>query len=115
MALKLRELIRMINNAKECWNDCLELIKSNVDSDQYNAWFANLAFDSYNKETNTLQLQVPSQFTLEYLEEHYLKLLSKVLIRNFGRGIKLTYRILIDKGNNITTTVNQSEALKTCP
>lgn len=110
MALKLRELIRMINNAKECWNDCLELIKSNVDSDQYNAWFANLAFDSYNKETNTLQLQVPSQFTLEYLEEHYLKLLSKVLIRNFGRGIKLTYRILIDKSNNITTTVNQSEA-----
>ncbi len=44
----------------------------------------------------------------EYLEENYIDLLSKVLTRVFGKGVKLSYRIVQDKEHGITT-VEESE------
>ena len=47
-------------------------------------------------------LQVPSAFFYEYLEENYVSLLSSVLTRCFGHGIKLTYRVVTDKAHHLT-------------
>ena len=93
----------MTNEAKQLWSRCLGFIKNNVDPNQYDAWFAPLAFYSYNKETNTLKLQAPSSFVLEYIEEHFISLLCKALTRYYGTDIKLEYRVLTSN-----TEVNQS-------
>jgi len=43
----------------------------------------------------------------EYLEENYIDLLSKVLTRVFGQGVRLTYRVLTDKVNHLTQDLQQ--------
>ena len=43
-----------------------------------------------------------SAFFYEYLEENYVSLLSSVLTRCFGHGIKLTYRVVTDKAHHLT-------------
>lgn len=80
----------------------MRLIKENVEEQQYNTWFKPLVFESYNADTKTLLLQVPSAFFYEYLEENYVSLLSSVLTRCFGHGIKLTYRVVTDKAHHLT-------------
>ena len=59
-------------------------------------------FETYNPSTKTLLVQVPSALVYEYLEEHYVDLLKKVLVRVFGNGVLLSYRVVIDKTNNLT-------------
>lgn len=92
----------MTVNSNALWDSSLRLIKENVEEQQYNTWFKPLIFESYNADTKTLLLQVPSAFFYEYLEENYVSLLSSVLTRCFGHGIKLTYRVVTDKAHHLT-------------
>ena len=71
------------------WDKCLALIRENLSEQQFNAWFKGIVFESFNEETKTVLLRVPSPFVYEYLEENYVDLLRKVLTRNFGQGINL--------------------------
>ena len=76
------------------WDNALALIRENVSQQQYDTWFRPIVFESYKPSTKTLLVQVPSPFVYEYLEQNYVGLLSKVLHRNFGDGIRLTYRVV---------------------
>ena len=91
------------------WDKCLALIRENLSEQQYNAWFKGIVFESFNEETKTVLLRVPSPFVYEYLEENYVDLLRKVLTRNFGQGINLSYRIVTDNENKKTQTIESDE------
>lgn len=83
-----------MDNLTTYWNDCLRILRDNLTESAYKAWFAGIVPQSY--ENGNLILQVSSQFCVEYIEENYIDLLSKTLMRVFGRGINLEYRILVD-------------------
>jgi chromosomal replication initiator protein DnaA len=95
----------MNNSHQALWDDCLRLIKANVSEQQFKTWFAPLVFESYSEAENDLLVQVPSPYIYEYLEQYYVGLLSKVILRVFGPNVSLRYRILTDKTNNTTTDV----------
>ena len=87
----------MIASPNAPWDKSLALIRDNVSEQTYNTWFKPIVFESFNSGTKTVLVKVPSPFVYEYLEENYVDLLSKVLTRAFGPGVKLTYRVVIDK------------------
>jgi len=95
----------MSNNPNALWDKCLLLIKENVSEQQFNTWFKPIEFESFNESSRTLLVQVPSPFVYEYIEENYVDLLKKVLIRNFGNDINLNYRVVVDKTNKKTTQI----------
>lgn len=95
----------MTASSNALWDNSLRLIRENVEEQKYNTWFKPIVFESYNVDTKTLLLQVPSAFFYEYLEENYADLLSKVLVRCFGHGIRLTYRVVTDKAHHLTQDI----------
>ena len=92
------------------WEQCLQLIRDNVTEQQFTTWFKPITFEAFDAATNILLVQVPSPFVYEYLEENYVDLLSKVLIRIYGKGVQLKYRIVTDKAHNLTQDI-QSETV----
>ena len=111
----------MNNNHQALWDDCLRLIRANVTEQQFKTWFAPIVFESYSETEHTLLLQLPSMYVFEYLEQHYVGLLSKVLARVFGTNVKLNYRIVEVKapqgqGRDITTEVeSEGPSIETVP
>ena len=95
----------MNNQPKTLWNDCLALIKENVNEQQFKTWFEPIVFEHYDEDSRTLLVQVPSMYVYEYLEQYYVGLLSKVLTRCFGQSVQLTYRIVTDKAHNLSQDV----------
>lgn len=91
------------------WDKCLALIRENLSEQQFNAWFKGIVFESFNEGTKTVLLRVPSMFVYEYLEENYVDLLRKVLTRNFGLNINLSYRVVTDNENKQTQTLEGDE------
>lgn len=87
----------------QMWAKCQEIIKDNIDADQYEAWFAPVTAVSFIDDRLTLRL--PSQFFVEQIERVYLSLVSSTLKRVFGPQVKLfyTYDIVSSPG----TTVRQ--------
>ncbi len=87
------------------WDECLALIRSSVTEQQFKTWFMPIVCKSYDKTANTLLLQVPSPYVYEYLEQHYVGLLYKVLTDRFGNDVRLTYCIVTDKEHNLSQDI----------
>lgn len=100
----------MNSNPRVLWEQSLTLIKGNVTEQQFNTWFKPIVLESFDEKTQTLLVQVPSPFVYEYLEENFVDLLGKVLSYTFGKGVKLTYRIVTDKSNDLVQDIPSEPA-----
>ena len=63
--------------AEQVWNGCLEIVKDNVSPQNFKTWFDPIKPIKINN--NVLTIQVPSQFFYEWIEEHYITLIKKVI------------------------------------
>ncbi len=91
----------MANDYKQLWESALQTIQAELDNEnEYNDWFRPIVFESFSPSEHKLVLQVPSASHSEYLEKKHLRLLAKALLPLFGKGLKLNYRIMVDRQNN---------------
>ena len=98
----------MSKNYQEIWNKCLNVIKDNLTDLTFNTWFKPIIPEKL--EGNVLTINVPSQFFYEFLEEHYIDLLKKVIKKELGSHAKLKYSIVIDNSNFTNSKVLISKA-----
>ena len=94
------------------WDNCLHLIKQNVNEQQYKTWFEPIVFESYSEQDATLLLQVPSAYFCEYLEQHYIRLMYWALVNSFKTNIKLNYRIVTDRTHKLTQQIEVDQPAK---
>lgn len=102
----------MQTDFKLLWDRCLGIIRDIVPQQPYETWFrpiVPLAYDEKDRNGRSekeLTVQVPSQFFYEFLEAHYMNVLTVTLNRVFGQGIQLKYRIMVDKSAGGVGTVD---------
>ncbi|MEG2069921.1 MAG: chromosomal replication initiator protein DnaA [Bacteroidales bacterium] len=89
---------KITKDFKLVWENCLSIIKDNIDDSSYNTWFAPIVPIAI--ENSTLIIQLPSHLFYEWLEEHYVNLLKKVIKRELGSSGKLQYRVVMEKLSN---------------
>lgn len=99
----LSSYILTMDTCATYWQQCLQILKDNLSGSAYNTWFAPVVPLQY--ENGVLVLQVKSQFIVEYIEENFIDLLRKTLIRVFGAGTRLEYRVLIDSHSGAGSTI----------
>ncbi len=88
----------MNNDAKTIWENCLKIIKDNINYQSFRTWFDPIT--PINLEDNVLTIQVPSQFFYEWLEEHYISLLKKTIKKELGKHGRLEYSIVMEDSLN---------------
>src|SRR6056300_1323527 len=82
-------------NHETIWTNCLNVIKDNVSLQSFKTWFEPIV--PIKLKNKVLTIQVPSHFFYEWLEEHYIDLLKKVIKKEIGTDAKLVYSIIMDK------------------
>lgn len=75
------------------WNRFLEIVQGMITESQYISFFKPIVFESFDKRTMKLVIQVPNKIFAEYLEEHYAYVLQKALPMAFGGNVRLGYRL----------------------
>jgi chromosomal replication initiator protein len=91
----------MSNNHEGIWNACLKVIKDNIPLQAYKTWFEPII--PIKLENNILMIQVPSHFFYEWLEEHYITLLKKVIKKELGNEGRLEYSIVMENSAKNST------------
>lgn len=92
----------MINKDHEgTWENCLNVIKDNISAQAFKTWFTPII--PVKIENSTLTIQVPSHFFYEWLEEHYINLLSRVIKKEIGSEGTLEYSILMESNHKNAT------------
>ncbi|NBU47684.1 MAG: chromosomal replication initiator protein DnaA, partial [Flavobacteriales bacterium] len=90
----------MSKSHEGAWESCLKVIKDNVPIAAYKTWFDPIV--PVKLENGVLTIQVPSHFFYEWLEEHYITLLRKVVKKELGSEGSLEYSIVME--NNAKST-----------
>lgn len=85
---------------EQIWNNCLNIIRDNVSLQSFKTWFEPIKPVKLNG--NVLTIQVPSQFFYEWLEEHYITLLKKIIKKELGADGRLEYSIVMENSFNST-------------
>ncbi|MBP8823606.1 MAG: chromosomal replication initiator protein DnaA [Flavobacteriales bacterium] len=84
----------MKKDPETIWGRCLEVIKDNVSQQSFKTWFEPIR--PVKLVGNVLTIQVPSQFFYEWLEEHYIDLLKKIIRKEIGADGRLEYSIIME-------------------
>ncbi len=100
----------------EVWDNILKVIKDNIPLQSFKTWFEPIV--PLKIENNILTIQVPSPFFYEWIEEHYITLLSKAIKKELGPAARLEYSIYIEKsrpekeGYSIKYPTSQKNSVK---
>jgi chromosomal replication initiator protein len=91
---------------EDVWDNCLDIVKDNIPLQSFKTWFEPIK--PVKLENDILTILVPSQFFYEWLEEHYVSLLKKIIKRELGTEGRLEYRIVVENSsqNNNPYTIN---------
>jgi len=101
------------------WDACLKIIKDNIPAPAFKTWFMPIV--PIKLENSVLTIQVPSHFFFEWLEEHYIVLLRKVIKKELGAEGSLEYSIVMENNNKsanpytVKLPTNNSTSLKNAP
>ena len=87
----------MTKTFESTWENCLNVIKDNVSIQAYKTWFEPIK--PVKLKSKVLTIQVPSQFFYEWLEEHYVDLLKKIIRKEIGSEAKLEYSIVMENNS----------------
>lgn len=89
------------------WQDCLELIKANISSGQFETWFAPTEFQGF--ENGMVTLALPSDYFREQYEGKFYNILSVAMKRVFGPDVKLQYAInVVSKDPDSSVVIERS-------
>ena len=91
----------MQNESQVWWDKCLRNIKDTIPEDSFKTWFIPIKPFSY--ENNTLTLQVPSKWYVDYLEANYVVQLKDAIYRVLGNGTLLNYKIDLSLSKSLST------------
>jgi len=82
------------------WDECLAVLRDNLTESQYHTWFEPII--PISLEGDVLTLEVASEFFREYIEEHYITLLGRVLKKVIGPQVKLRYNVRVLTGTTVS-------------
>ncbi len=99
-------------DAQTVWKDCLRIIKENVPQITYNTWF--LPIKPVNFALDTIEVQIPSKFFWEWVDEHYNTLLNNALREVIGENAKLTYSTYEEK-DEVQISYPEKQIIKETP
>lgn len=81
----------MNTELKEKWGRCIDLLKSQISSRDYDTWFACVTFVDFDGER--LTLQIPSRFVSDYIEENFLDVMTFSICNIFGEDVQVVYKV----------------------
>jgi chromosomal replication initiator protein len=88
----------MSKDHHQIWSSCLDIIKDNISHQAFKTWFEPIK--PVKLDNKVLTIQVPSQFFYEWLEEHYIDLLKKIIKKELGAEGRLEYSIIMENNYN---------------
>lgn len=91
-----------MENYQPNWQKCQTMIRewlaANVKDQQqaahiYDVWFKDITLYDYDPAQRVVTLLVPSHYVCEYIEQFFVKVMSRVLTTAFQPGVRLQYRL----------------------
>jgi len=96
---KSNEPLSMTKDISTVWEQCLYILKRELDEQSYKTWFEPIK--AVTLKDDALTIQVPNKFFYQTLEDRFVSVLGKTLMQVIGKSARLEYQILVDNHRKI--------------
>jgi chromosomal replication initiator protein len=93
------------------WNEFLKIVYREAGSQVVETWFKAVKFVSWEKNITTATLQMPNQFVIRWVKDHYLHLLRTHLGHLLDEP-QITFAFITPVASSTTSTIIPSTVLK---
>src|SRR4051794_17527810 len=107
MAFANSNLHQMHSPADKTWNAAQELLRTMLNADIYNLWFAPI--QAAGIENETITLTVANDFCEVWLKDNYLGLIQDVLVHASGQPLKVKFLV---RGDHAVQGVPENKSAK---
>jgi chromosomal replication initiator protein len=76
---------------EDLWKNCLDGMVEHVSPQHFATWFRPIKVAGGTEDS--LFLEVPNRFFLEWIKEHYLMLIQEILRRTMDREVKIRWKV----------------------
>ena len=85
--------MQLNENHHKVWKNCLQVIQDIIPPASFKTWFEPIV--PLRLKDNVLTIEVPTPFFYEYLEEHFIDLISKTIRKELGSQAQLEYSVRV--------------------
>src|ERR1700685_1805769 len=103
--------MQMQLSAEKIWNSAQEHLRSSMNADTYNMWFAPLRASAI--DNNHVTLETANEFCEVWLKDNYLGLLQKAFAAASGKQLQIKFKTVIGSSPILTAPVSASAPTKT--
>jgi chromosomal replication initiator protein len=102
----------MTSNCSSAWNECLSIIKENINPNSFTTWFKPI--NPIHLNGTNLTVEVPSQFFCEWLDSHYNSLINQTLAQVLGEQARLSFAVAEEGAHEMegVTTIDRQPTLQ---
>ena len=97
----------MVQEFEEVWSKCLSMIQLKIPDQTFTTWFKPIV--PIKLEDSTLIVQLPSQFFLEFIDNHYRDLINETLSNVVNSDVKIDYSIETNHKSSYDHNATESE------
>jgi len=83
--------MRTTLTAADLWAHCLETIREQTEGQSFRTWFEPTK--AVELTDGTLRIEVPNRFFADWLEEHYMTLISRAIEEHAGEPLKADFQV----------------------
>jgi len=87
----------MSEQAKNTWEDILKYIKERINSQSFNTWFGKSK--GAELKDDVLLVEFPNSFFIDWIEEHYYRILEEAVSQVNGNRLRLAFKALKQQGD----------------
>lgn len=89
-----------MSHCEDVWGKCLQIIRDNIQPSSYKTWFEPIK--PVSLKDNTLTILVPTPFFPEFIDAHFIDILSSALKKNIGPDARLIYKVKVVKNDTVS-------------
>jgi chromosomal replication initiator protein len=97
-----------LNNLQEIWKQTLDIIKKKLSKPSFETWLKETRAQSINGQM--MIVSVPNEFSRDWLEEHYAKLISDILYEITGSRYHVQFVIPSKNADNDAAISNKGKS-----
>lgn len=101
-----------MNNLQEVWNQALAIIKKKLSKPSFETWLKETQAQSINGQT--VIISVPNEFSRDWLEDHYSRLISDILYDITGVHYNVQF-VIPQKRSGVTGSPSPPKTRKSDP
>jgi chromosomal replication initiation ATPase DnaA len=83
-----------MTTVKQYWPHVMKFLQTQISRSHYDTWFSSLDFNTLEDDGHKVVIEVPSQFSANYIRSKYIKQLREAVQKYYPQVVHIDFKVM---------------------